>query len=343
MSDNRIVRLGLSGIGGTAAEVIELTNTEVVDATEAGPLRLLANGSIKISSICHDWSGNLYATDSSNHCVIKISEGGYVSLVAGKPGSSGNNGTLMNVDALAARFNQPEGICCDKSGTLFVCDTFNHQIKSIKGGKVNTIAGSAGLNGLVDGSGLDARFNRPMDVCVDRAGILYVADSQNHAVRKIDNNGTVLTVAGNGAPGNLNNVQADNHTSIFNTPRNISVDREGSVYVIDYNNDIIKKITPNGWVYRFSGSGNTGRSLGTTDPKAWTCSYNQLYDIDPDESGNMYVLDYNGVTGSRILKLDYNGNPSEVADLNGSSYNSLYAMCVSPAQKLFIAFNSNIQ
>ena len=353
MSDIRIIRVGLSDIAnvaGTVSEGLVLTDTKVLNKTVVGNKELSTNANIVYSgivSICTDKSGDIYGVDKSRHCVVKIEEGGRISWVAGsQSGSSGNNGTKNGVPAQQARFNTPTGIACDKSGTLYIADSSNKQIRTIKGGLVNVLAGSAGLSGNVDGSGATARFDSPVDVAVDNAGIVWVVDQSNHSLRKITSNGVVLTVAGNGSTGNwitngTTKKQANNHTATFNTPTNVTVDQQGNVYIWDSANLIIKKYTADGSLYRYSGSGNSGISLGATNLgtvatcPAFTCSYTAINDLAVDRSGNVYAAD-SKVTRSRIVKIDRNGTPAEVADWDSNSYDGPVSLAVSPAQTVFV-------
>jgi len=363
MSDIRIIRLALSDsapVAGLVNEGLELTDAEVLAKTEVGNNQLTLGGIVYsgITSICTDYSGNIYGVDSSRNCVVKIEEDGRISWVAGsQAGASGNNGTLNDVAAVTARFNGPKGIACDKSGTLYIADTSNHQIRTIKGGKVNVLAGSAGLSGLTDGAGEVARFYNPYDIAVDKAGIVWVADRSNHALRKIDNNGTVLTVAGNGSSGNFitndanstatnyETYYANKNTASFNLPDAITVDLQGNVFIYDSGNYIIKKYTADGKLYRYSGSGNVGRSLGVTDLgtvatcPAFTCSYTSIEDLAADASGNVYAVDYIA-EGSRLVTIDRNGKPAEVADWDANSYAGPNALACSPAQTLFVVNGS---
>jgi sugar lactone lactonase YvrE len=164
----------------------------------------------------------------------------------------------------------------------------------------------------------------------------------NYALRKITNDGNVLTVAGNGSAGNLYNVQANNHTATLGRPNAVTVDQQGNVYISDIDNNTIRKYTANGWLYRYSGSGNVGRSLGlggstVATCSQFTCSYTSIATngLAADASGNVYVVDHM-TTAGRLLKLDRNGVPAEVADWNGNSYHGPYAIAVSPAQVLFV-------
>lgn len=387
MTDYRVIRLAMSDYisAGKASEAykgIELSDAKITATgsqakTEVGNARLSADA-IRynlINNICVDYSGNIYGVCASRNCIVKIEEGGGnvyedaggtrgpvwgVNWYAGsQTGAAGNNTNLNNIDAVNARFNSPWGIACDKSGTLYVTDSGNQQIRTIKNGKVGILAGSAGLAGFVDGegadittdhAGLDARFNTPEGICVDKSGDVFVADTGNHAIRKIKSNGKVVTVAGNGSAGNavvtsLNPSEEatwPSRRSCLSSPSAIACDASGNVYIIDYGNNVIKVLRPNGTLFRFSGGGGVGRSLGvsligtTVVSKADTCTYTAMYDIVAEASGNnVYVLDYMA-TGGRLLKLDKDGVPSEIADWNGNSYHGPWGVAVSPAQKLFV-------
>jgi len=349
MADIRIIRLGLSDAGTTAAAGVELTDAEVLAKTEAGNQALTWPISYSgIVDICVDYSGNIYGVDNARHCVVKIEEGGRISWVAGsQTGANGNNATLNNVPAVDARFNAPQGIACDKSGTLYIADYNNHQIRTIKGGRVSVLAGAATLAGFVDGDAATARFNHPASITVDKSGVIWVADYTNHALRKVTGDGTVLTVAGvlavYGGPtaGNAVNAQANNHTAALSGPLAVTTDLQGNVFIADNGNHIVKKYTADGWLYRHSGGGNIGRSLGVADVgtvatcPAYTCSYTALYNLKADASGNTYLIDHKTV-GSRLVKIDRNGTPSEVADWDSNAYHGPYAIAVSPAQTLFV-------
>ena len=358
MTDIRIIRLGLgsyANVAGTASEGLVLSDVDMYNLTEVGNAHLI-KGNISYSGIvdvCVDYSGNIYGVDSTNNCVVKIEEGGRVSWVAGSQvGTAGNNGTKNGIPAQAARFNAPLGIACDKGGTIYIADSSNHQIRTIKGGLVNVLAGSAGLSGLTDGTGETARFSSPAALAVDKAGTVWVADTGNNALRKITNDGKVLTVAGNGSVGNFitsdanstaanyETYYANNNTASFSAPNAIAVDIAGSVYIADAGNNIIKKYTADGKLYRFSGGGNVGTSLGLggktiADCSAYTCSYNSLQALAMETNGTLYVVDRKTV-GSRLLRITKTGTPHEVADWNSNSFYGPVAIAVSPAQTLFV-------
>lgn len=367
----RLIRMGLGEKGATVNAGLHLTDAEIEAKTVIGPDQFADWGITSMNSICHDYSGNLYFTDVQRHVVCKVTESGIFSIIGGSVGTNGDNGTLTSVAASASRFNAPKGICCDKYGTVYVADTNNHQIRTIKGGRVGLLAGGGTSGGFVDGNGLTALFSGPRDVAVDKAGRVFVADWGNHSVRKIDNDGKVVNIAGNGSDGDglaenstrhyarrgaaaTDTSITDTETSwpsrrnMFNRPSHIAVDTQGIVYVWDSENHKMKKITRDGQVLLHSGSGTQGASLGTDETPSYypyTCQYTDIMGIDPDESGNLYVAD-KGTDGSsltnksRILKFDYNGKPSVVADFPiGSTYvNGPWCVCVTPGQKMFAGF-----
>jgi sugar lactone lactonase YvrE len=358
---NKVVRFALSDSGMDVAQGINISQVKFNSKIDKGE-EMLQDGfrnpdsqspvdnmnCYTAGSICHDYSGNLYIADSIRHAIYRIDEGNKLSVVAGQPGTSGNlsNVTIKDPTTMLNRaaFYSPEGICCDKSGNLYVADTGNHCIKMISKGNIYLVAGSSA--GFVDGTDArSAKFYSPRDVAIDKSGTIYVADMLNHAIRKIKG-GVVTTVAGNGHAGNANNVQASKDTATFDQPVAVSVDNSGNVYVIDGVNRIIKKITPNGWVYRFSGGGGVGISLGlggnTIDTcSQYTCSYTHLTGMDTDASGNVYVVDMGtGQVESRLLKLDAMGVPSVVVNFDAISEDYYaYDVTCTPGQKLYVTFS----
>ena len=139
-----------------------------------------------------DAAGNLYVADTWNHRIRKVTSVGEVSTIAGSgQGFSNGQGTT-------AQFDTPVSITIDAAGNLYVADTWNHRIRKITpNGGVSTLAGS-GQPGFVDGRGSAARFYRPSGITIDATGNLYVADTNNHSIRKVTPEGVVSTLAGGG-------------------------------------------------------------------------------------------------------------------------------------------------
>lgn len=341
---NQVVRFSMSDAATTAALGINLVDADVNARLEAGALGLLVRGSTAVSGVCTDNSGNIYVADSARHVILRIDEGGRISTLAGLAGTAGRNGTLVNVAPTTARFNTPRGLVCDRSGNIYVADSGNNQIRVIEtNGYVSFVAGNGGgIAGLVDGVGGDARFSGPRDVAVDSTGVVYVADTGNHCIRKITS-GTVLTICGSGAAADSENVRASNNTASFSSPEALAIDNKGDIIVCDTGNHKIKKIDKKGWLYLLSGTGVAGNSLGTAGNQSYTCTYRDLLLCDIDKSNNFYVVDNDDSTNnSRLLRIDPEGVPAVIHWFDQTSHpGQVIGVCVSPGQKLFVIISSS--
>lgn len=128
-----------------------------------------------------DTNGTVYVADSGNHTIRKVTPAGVVTTLAGLAGSADS----LNGTGAAARFYFPDALAVDKAGNVYVADTYNNTIRKVTpAGVVTTLAGLAGFSGSTDGSGSAARFAGTRGLTVDRAGNVYVADSDNHTIRK---------------------------------------------------------------------------------------------------------------------------------------------------------------
>jgi streptogramin lyase len=190
--------------------------------------------------VATDQSGNVYVADSSNNTIRKISAAGVVTTFAGTPGVSGSlDGTGVAV------FNHSNGVAVDGSGNVYVADLGNLTIRKITpSGTVTTLAGTAGVVGTEDGTGLAVRFATPSDVAVDESGNVYVTDSYVNTIRKITPAGVVTTFAG--TANSSGNTDGQGSSARFNGPFGVAVDGNGNVYVADTGNNSIRTITPAG-------------------------------------------------------------------------------------------------
>ena len=248
------------------------------------------------TGVAVDAAGNIYVADSENHRIRKITPGGIVSTLAG----SGTAGSAEGAGT-AAQFNSPRAVAVDATGNVYVADGINNKIRKITpAGEVSTLAGS-GAYGFADGDGANAKFYFPKGIAVDASGNLYVADDINHRIRKITPTGTVTTIAGSTSGSD----DGDGINAKFNSPRGVTLDAAGNIYVADAANHRIRKITPTGTVSTIAGS-----TVGVTEGIGTAAKFNTPSGIAVDASGNIYVADDEN---ERIRKITTNGTVSTLA------------------------------
>ena len=229
-------------------------------------------------NVCLDAAGNVYVADTGNHRIRKVAASGTVSTLAGT-GMSGFADGAGNT----AQFSAPEGIAIDSAGNVFVGDTGNHRIRKISpAGAVSTVAGT-GVADFLDGAIAVARFASPRGVAVDATGKIYVADTVNQRIRVISS-GTVSTLAGSGASGWKDAVGA---TAQFNTPKGLTIDAAGVLYVSDTGNRRIRRIDSSGAVTTLAGSG----LAGSADGVAASAAFASPLGLAVDGAGAIYVAD----------------------------------------------------
>ncbi len=194
-----------------------------------------------------DATGVLYIADSQNHTIRMMATNGTVSTYAGTPGTAG----LADGTGSSALFDQPNGIALAPNGTLYVADYGNSCVRKVApGGIVTRLAGQINNAGFADGSGLSAQFRTPVGIALDAAGILWVADTHNHAIRRLAADGTVSTPAGSG--GVFGNADGSGSAALFNLPCGIATAPSGSLVVTDVNNHQLRTVTSAGAVTTFT-------------------------------------------------------------------------------------------
>ena len=186
-------------------------------------------------------AGNLYIADTQNHRIRKVDSGGTITTIAGtgEGGFSGDGGA-----ATAAELSSPSGVAVDDAGNLYIVCWFNQRIRKVDStGTITTIAGTEyGFSGD-GGPATKAQLNSPYDVAVDDAGNLYIADRENQRIRKVDNGGTITTIAGTGVSG-FGGDGGPATEAQLSSPRGVAVNGEGSrYYIADSGNDRIRLLT----------------------------------------------------------------------------------------------------
>lgn len=247
-----------------------------------------------------DNSGNLIVADAgwNNSRIRRVDKNGYVSTLAG----TGQNG-FQDGPSVQAKFFSPYCLAADAMGNIYIADQNNCRIRKIdKNGNVSTLAGM-GEKGYFDGPGNQAKFYWPKGIAVDLNGNVYVADSENNRIRKIDKNGNVTTLAGTGEAGFKDGT---GNQAKFDQPSGIAVDKYGIVYVADTDNNRIRGIDKNGNVSTIAGNGGHGSldGWGTQAAFSWPTQ------IVVDNLGNLYIADD---INNLIRKIDVHSNVSTVA------------------------------
>jgi sugar lactone lactonase YvrE len=211
---------------------------------------------------------------------------------------------LQDGPALQARFADPYGVAVDRDGTLYIADAGdNNRIRKIgAGGAVTTLAGS--VEGFADGVGGAAAFHTPSGLACDAEGNIYVADTGNHAIRKISPQGVVTTLAGNGTAGFRDGLGAQ---AQFNGPIGVAVDASGDVYVADTYNDRIRVIRADGHVITLAG----GEKPGYQDGSASVARFDTPTGLAVDALGNVWIAD---TRNNAIRKLTPRGEVSTLVN-----------------------------
>lgn len=228
-----------------------------------------------------DAAGNLYLTDSTNHTLRKLSPTGVVTTIAGRVGESGSQ------DGTPGTFRNPTGLAIDGAGNLYVADSNNHTIRKVTpAGVVSTLAGSAGSQGAADGTGAGARFRTPNALAVTAGGDLIVADYGNHLIRKVTSAGVVTTLAGSaGLSGGTDGTGA---AARFFYPCAVAAHPDGNVYVADYFNHTLRKVTPGGVVTTLAGAAG---AAGHVDGTGAAARFFVPRGLAVDGAGDLWVSD----------------------------------------------------
>ena len=287
-----------------------------------------------------DSIGDVYFTGGAS--VYKIDTSGYETRFAGVFGSitSGGDGGPASL----ANLNFPTALAIDRQGNIYIAETYGAKVRKINtSGIISTIAGN-GTPGFSGDGGLAlvAELHEPRSIAVDSKGNVYVGDSYNHRVRKIDTNGIITTVAGNGYAGYYGDGISASACTIGGGMYGMFIDDSDNIYLPD--NFCVRKITTDGIIHTIAGSPTSSGYSGDGGP-ALLAHFNALYDVTVDHHANIYVADF---YSNNVRKIDSTGIISTVAGEDTAGYNGdgelssvallhmPYGIATGPTGKLFI-------
>lgn len=298
--------------------------------------------------IAIDAKGNLIVTEYRTSLVRRIDPQGNVTLLAGQPMKTG----FANGPGLQALFDRPHGAAVDKQGNVYVCDMKNFLIRMIApDGTVSTYAGKQRVSGTKDGVGTEAELSMPEAVVVDSRGNLFVTDTYNFTIRKIDRDRRVTTFAGMG--GVAGYADGRGNAARFNKPIGLAIDAQDNLYVADADYDgkpngncLIRKIDRRGRVSTLAGIPG---QAGHRDGPAKQALFDRAVGIAVAPDGTVFVAD---TEADLIRMIDTNGNVSTIGGqyleekrADGVGSEALFfdpqALVVGPAGELYITDTHN--
>ncbi|MEP5365674.1 MAG: T9SS type A sorting domain-containing protein [Reichenbachiella sp.] len=321
-----------------------LASPAKIDVSTANTPPSFTSAAVTTVKLGSEYSYDISATDADGHGLtytaptvpswLSFNAAG-VSTLAGSTTSGMADGTGTD-----AQFNQPAGIARGNSGNIYVAEWTNHTIRKVTPeGVVTTLAGSHGTAGFADGTGTAARFNTPAGIAVDASENVYVTEFSGHRIRKITSEGVVTTIAGNGTGGFADDTGT---AAQFNGPIGITIDESGNLYVGDFNNHRIRKITAEGVVTTLAGSGIAGFADGT----GAAAQFSSPTGVVVDASGNLYMGEFSGhrirkITAEGVVTTLAGSGISGFADGTGTAaqFNSPFSITLDQSDNVLVGGN----
>ncbi|QWV93144.1 putative Ig domain-containing protein [Geomonas oryzisoli] len=305
-NNNRIRRIDTVGTVSTVAG-----NGDWGFSGDGGPATAAAL--LQPGGVACDGSGNLIIADTGNYRIRSVDFLGNISTFAGNGTNSwtGDGGPAAN-----AAFYWVGSVVADQAGNRYIADSGNHRIRRIDGnGMVWTVAGTGvagyGQDGIPAGA---TTLSNPIGLALDASGNLYIADSGNNRIRKIDSAGIITTVAGNGAAASNGDGLPANLASV-NQPVGVALDALGNLYVAEFSGNRVRKIDTAGIITTVAGNGFP--DYNGDNISAAAAAIGQPGSVSIDADGNLYIADsYN----ARIRKVDPSGIISTVAGTGEKGY-----------------------
>lgn len=279
------------------------------------------------TGVAVDAAGNIYIVDQLNNVVRKVDTSGNIRTVAGIPYPTNYNSTRFSGDggpATNAYMSNPNAVAVDSKGNLYIAEYSNHIVRKVAAstGIISTFAGSVGrtvYNGDT-GAATSINMDHPSAVAVDASDNLYIADSGNNLIRKVDTGGNLTTIAGNYSlgQGNTPTSGVPATSAALRTPMGVAAAPDGSVYISDTGWNLIRKVTA-GIMTIVAGS--TSNIAEVDNVQGTASSLNRPQQIAVDAAGNVFISEAG--TGS-VRKLDTSGLITTPVGYLGSFNTSYY-------------------
>ena len=261
-----------------------------------------------------DGAGTVYIADTNQHRVRKLEVAARILSTVAGTGTAAHAGD--GGPATAAALSAPAAVALDGAGHLYIADDGNHRVRRVEAatGIITTYAGSSSFGFFGDGgSATSARLREPMGVVGAPGGDLYVADTANHRIRRVEvGTGTITTVAGNGNSSFLGDGGAATSAAL-STPNGLDVDPAGAVYLAEESSNRVRKIDPTGVITTVAGTGVFG-SAGDGG-LALAAMLRGPTDVAVDDLGNVYIAE---PSGHRIRRIDATGTITTFAGTSNS-------------------------
>jgi NHL repeat len=266
--------------------------------------------------VAFDSAGNAYIADRYNCIVRKVDTSGVITLFAGTVGTCGFGGDGGSATATGAYLSYPSAVATDSAGNVYIADVYNLRIRKVDtGGNISTFAGDGSYGFDGDGAATSHSLYYPQAVATDAAGNVYIADTDNYRIRKVDTSGNMTTIAGNGTYGfSGDGGPATNATMTY--PVGVAVDKAGNVYFTDTNNLRVRQINTADIIATYAGNGAYGFGGDGGFATQTSLYYPEQVAVDP--AGDVIIAD---TSNQRIRLVDGQGRIHTVA---GNGYYGYY-------------------